>query len=312
MADMIETAEAPASVQAQPGADQAPAKPKRPGRKPAQDSTKGNESAEASPPPSDPAAPAAASKGGTTNKAARNNRDAQTEPWYVRSVQKTLQRMADESKPVRKQKITLKTRHAQEMYTRFAVLWAETVLTLSVTMRNFKPEAQCLIVDGEVDRAMDVPAEFIKAEFERLNTLADNNGVDLSDTTDVEYTNPAQYAVAITAPRERRFYELLQEFDKLCISMDALWMSSLVTDRARSKSAYDVKRALTRALYQARNLVFRAQASSDRNGIHKIKDPRASNDTSSPTGQVADQATSAANADAASRAPEAEEALAAA
>lgn len=227
-----------------------------------------------------------AEKVGTETKNTRNTRDGNAEPWYVRSVQKSLQRMANQSKPVRKQRITLKTRHAQEMYERGAMLWPETVLTLSVTMRNFKPEEQCLVVDAEVDRIMKEPADFIKAEVDRLNALADNNGVDLGDITDVEYTNPAQYEMLITAPRERRFYDLLQEFDKLCICMDALWMSSLVSDRARSKSAYDVKRSLIRALYQARNLVFRAQASSDRNGIHNIRDPRANNratDTNAPS-----------------------------
>ena len=284
MAEIIEAAQATSSIQDLKGAEEPKKKPKR-ARKTATEAAKTTPAQEANANSGSSGSPTAQESAETKSAhdtRARNTRDGNTrdggdEPWYVRSVQKSLQRMASESKPVRKQKINLKTRHAQEMFKRGSVLWSETVITLSVTMRNFKPEEQCLVVDAEVDRIMKEPADFIKAEADRLNALADSNGVDLSDTTDVEYTNPAQYEMLITAPRERRFYDLLQEFDKLCICMDALWMSSLVGDRARSKSAYDVKRSLVRALYQARNLVFRAQASSDRNGIHNIRDPRSTN-----------------------------------
>lgn len=302
MAEVIEAAQAASSIQGSTGADPAAPKPKRAPRKPAAETAKASEEAAGT----STADTSATAKEGATAKKARATRDGNTEPWYVRKVQKSLERMANESKPTRKQKITLKTRHAQEMFTRGAQLWAETVLTLSVTMRNFKPEDQCLVVDAEVDRTMQAPADFIKAEFERLNALADSNGVDLSDITDVEYTNPAQYAMIISAPRERIFYDLLLEYDKLCVQMDVLWMSSLVTDRARSRSAYDVKRVLVRALYQARNLVFRAQASSDRNGIHKVQDPRNAN--GKPAEKVADLKTTAANSDSGSEATEAAEA----
>jgi hypothetical protein len=83
-----------------------------------------------------------------------------------------------------------------------------------------------------------------------------------------------EYEMQMSSPRERRFHELLLLLDKLCIYLDMLWMATLISDRARSKSAYDAKSLLLRTCGKARILVFRAQASSQRNGIPNAADPR--------------------------------------
>ena len=276
MAEVIE-----ATAQAQNEAAQAPAeappKPKRTPRKPAASAADTSEAqsptAETAQAPTqaDPQPQAEAKP----RDGARRNRDQQPfEPWYVKREKERLQRMSKQSMPFLKQSLKLQTRHAQEMYERAHELWSETVITLSVTMRNFKREEECLTVDAEVDRLLGICADFMNQEMTRLKTVADNNGVDLDGATDVEYTHPIKYDLQITSPRERRFHELLLLLDKLCICLDMLWMATLITDRARSKSAYDAKSLLLRTCGKARNLVFRAQASSQRNGIHNAADPR--------------------------------------
>ncbi|WP_159502594.1 hypothetical protein, partial [Microbacterium sp. 18062] len=160
------------------------------------------------------------------------------------------------------------------MYERAHEMWSETVITLSVTMRNFKPENECLIVDAEVDTLVGTCETFIKEEMVRLQTVADNNGVDLEGATDVEYTHPMTFDMQITSPREKRFHDLMRQLDKLCIYLDILWMATLINDRARSKSAYEAKSLIMRTCGKARTLVFRAQASSQRNGKHNAQDPR--------------------------------------
>ncbi len=195
-------------------------------------------------------------------------------PWFIKRGQDQLQRMSKQSMPFRKQKITLQTRHAQEMYERAHEMWSETVITLSVTMRNFKPESDCLIVDAEVDTLVETCETFIKQEMARLQAVAENNGVDLEGATDVEYTHPMTFDIQITSPREKRFHDLMRQLDKLCIYLDILWMATLINDRARSKSAYEAKSLIMRTCGKARTLVFRAQASSQRNGKHNAQDPR--------------------------------------
>jgi len=195
-------------------------------------------------------------------------------PWFIKRGQDQLQRMSKQSMPFRKQQLTLQTRHAQEMYERAHEMWSETVITLSVTMRNFKPENECLIVDAEVDTLLGTCETFIKEEMVRLQTVADNNGVDLEGATDVEYTHPMTFDMQITSPREKRFHDLMRQLDKLCIYLDILWMATLINDRARSKSAYEAKSLIMRTCGKARTLVFRAQASSQRNGKHNAQDPR--------------------------------------
>lgn len=214
------------------------------------------------------------SKKEATAASGNRTRDENVEPWFIRRGKQNIERLGKESMPFLKSKISLNTRQAQEIYDRANEMWTEAMLTLSVTMRNFKPEDQCLTVDGEVDRLMDECFKAIANEKARLRVIAENNGCDVEDTM-VEYTHPKKYELKIVSPRETRFHKLLVALDEVCMIMDALWMMQLITDRGRSKSVYDMKSQILRTCGRARNLVFRAQASSQRNGMPNAADPRA-------------------------------------
>jgi len=168
-----------------------------------------------------------------------------SEPWYVRSGSARLQRRIETvSMPFMKSKMTLQTEHAQSIFERANKLWEEAMITLSVTMRNFKPEDQCLVVDAEADRILEECVKRLETEQKRLVTLAESNGIDIDGDFQIEYTLPRTYEANITSPRETRFHKMIRDFDSFCMLMDALWMMKLVTDRARAVTFYQIKRTI--------------------------------------------------------------------
>ena len=141
------------------------------------------------------------------------------------------------------------------------------------TLRNFKPEDQCVEVDAAVDRLLDESFGHIKTNIARLDKLAEAQGLEVDDM-ETQYSKPASYKLQVLSPREFRFHTLLQELDKMCDLIDKMWYFTLVTDRNRSQIPYEAKRQIIRMVNRVRTLVYRAQASSQRAGAPDAADPR--------------------------------------
>lgn len=141
-------------------------------------------------------------------------------PWYVARAERTLRNRANQSFPIRTKRLTLQSFHAQDMLQRSGENWLKQMITLSETMRNFKPEEQCIVVDGEVDRLLNDSFKAIKTNIERLNKLAEANGLDMEEI-EAEYSIPLIRVLKVL-PREFRFHTLLQELDKLCALIDKM------------------------------------------------------------------------------------------
>lgn len=195
-------------------------------------------------------------------------------PWYVERTERQLRQRENQSIVFLTKKLVLQSHHAQDVLARTGKSWSESMITLSETMRNFKPETQCLVVDAEVDRLMEECLKAIKVTSERMNKTAEAHGIDL-DEVDVEYTKPAEYQLRVLSPREYRFHSLLMELDNLCALIDKLWLLKLVPDRSRSQIPFETKRQIMRLVNRVRTLVYRAQASSQRAGAPDAADPRA-------------------------------------
>ena len=209
-------------------------------------------------------------KADTTGGGKRNRTDT---PWYVARAERTLRNRANQSFPILTKRLTLQSFHAQDMLQRSGENWAEAMITLSETMRNFKPEEQCIVVDGEVDRLLNDSFKAIKTNIELLNKLAEANGLDMEEI-EAEYSSPSTYVLKVLSPREFRFHTLLQELDKLCALIDKMWYVSLVSDRHRSQIPFETMRQIIRMVNRVRTLVYRAQASSQRAGAPDAVDPR--------------------------------------
>jgi hypothetical protein len=236
----------------------------------AQAATASSEAPSVAPNASEAANASEVQKADTTGGGKKNRTDT---PWYVARAERTLRNRANQSFPILTKRLTLQSFHAQDMLQRSGENWAEAMITLSETMRNFKPEEQCIVVDGEVDRLLNDSFKAIKTNIERLNKLAEANGLDMEEI-EAEYSSPSTYVLKVLSPREFRFHTLLQELDKLCALTDKMWYVSLVTDRHRSQIPFETKRQIIRMVNRVRTLVYRAQASSQRAGAPDAVDPR--------------------------------------
>ena len=196
-----------------------------------------------------------------------------TTPWFVDRTERTLRNRANQSFPILIKSVTLKSHHAQDILERTGKQWSEAMITLSETMRNFKPEDQCVEVDAAVDRLLDESFGHIKTNIARLDKLAEAQGLEVDDM-ETQYSKPASYKLQVLSPREFRFHTLLQELDKMCDLIDKMWYFTLVTDRNRSQIPYEAKRQIIRMVNRVRTLVYRAQASSQRAGAPDAADPR--------------------------------------
>lgn len=194
-------------------------------------------------------------------------------PWFVDRTERTLRNRANQSFPILIKSVTLKSHHAQDILERTGKQWSEAMITLSETMRNFKPEDQCVEVDAAVDRLLDESFGHIKTNIARLDKLAEAQGLEVDDM-ETQYSKPASYKLQVLSPREFRFHNLLQELDKMCDLIDKMWYFTLVTDRNRSQIPYEAKRQIIRMVNRVRTLVYRAQASSQRAGAPDAADPR--------------------------------------
>jgi hypothetical protein len=196
-----------------------------------------------------------------------------TTPWFVDRTERTLRNRANQSFPILIKSVTLKSHHAQDILERTGKQWSEAMITLSETMRNFKPEDQCVEVDAAVDRLLDESFGHIRTNIARLDKLAEAQGLEV-DEMETQYSKPSSYKLQVLSPREFRFHTLLQELDKMCDLIDKMWYFTLVTDRNRSQIPYEAKRQIIRMVNRVRTLVYRAQASSQRAGAPDAADPR--------------------------------------
>lgn len=203
----------------------------------------------------------AAGDGATTPVTARKK--SNTTPWFIERNERTLRQRETQSFVFLTKKLTLKTHHALEILRSCMEPWSQAMITLSETMRNFKSEDHCVVVDAEVDRYLEECFAAIKTHVARFNKLAEGHGLDLSEL-EVEYDKPETQSLRVLSPREMRFHSLLIELDQMCEMTDKLWMIKLLSDRHRSQIPYEVKRQITRMVNRARTLVYRAQASNQR------------------------------------------------
>jgi hypothetical protein len=217
-------------------------------------------------------------------------------PWYVERTDRALRQRASQSFVFLTKKLTLNTHHAQEILERSVEDWSAAMITLSETMRNFKREEDCVVVDAEADRQLDACFESVKASVARLKKMAEAHGLDMDDV-EIEYSMPTTHSLRVQSPREMRFHTLVSELDGLCTLTDKMWLVKLLTDRDRSQIPYTTKRQIIGMVNRVKTLVFRAQASTQRAAAKDATSkPQAANDATAAASEAPADAKPAATA----------------
>lgn len=181
------------------------------------------------------------------------------------------QRSQSSSMPFITMKFQLKSFNAQKTFDRGFQAAAESLFTLGVLVRALTTEAQAVEVDALVSTEMDQAAKDLTSEMERLQALADANGIVAEGIT---YSRPVECEAQVTSPRASLLVKLIKDFDKLVGLVDALWIAQVIRDSERNKIIYDSQRKILRLGGVFRNLATRAMASTQRKGEMHVPDPR--------------------------------------
>lgn len=160
----------------------------------------------------------------------------------------------DNSRPFLTQQAVLNSLHAQQIFDRGYEMCANALFSLSVVLRFIGTEAQAQEVDALVDDLIDQTLEDIRKESLRLSRIAESNGIE----TTIGYTSAKAVEFQITSPRAIRYLAIIREFDSMLAQMDALWLSSVVTDSQYARGVYEWKRRILRLAGQIRQIASRA------------------------------------------------------
>ncbi|HRQ95534.1 MAG TPA: hypothetical protein PK440_11150 [Candidatus Accumulibacter phosphatis] len=159
----------------------------------------------------------------------------------------------DNSRPFLTQKVVLSSLHAQQVFDRGYEMCANALFSLSVVLRFIGPEAQAQEVDALVDASIDQSLEDLRQESRRLREVAESNGIENA----IGYTSAKTVEVQITSPRAIRYLAIIREFYGILAQMDALWLSSVVTDTQYARGVYEWNRRILRLAGQIRQIATR-------------------------------------------------------
>ena len=148
----------------------------------------------------------------------------------------------DHSRPFLTQKAMLSSLHAQQVFDRGYEMCANALFSLSVVLRFIGSEAQAQEVDALVDALIDQTLEDLRKESLRIREIVESNGIE----TAIGYTSARTVEAQITSPRAIRYLAIIREFDSMLAQMDALWLSSVVTDTQYARGVYEWKRRILR------------------------------------------------------------------
>ena len=160
----------------------------------------------------------------------------------------------DHSRPFLTQKAMLSSLHAQQVFDRGYEMCANALCSLSVVLRFIGSEAQAQEVDALVDALINQTLEDLRKESLRIREIVESNGIE----TAIGYTSARTVEAQITSPRAIRYLAIIREFDSLLAQMDALWLSSVVTDSQYARGVYEWKRRILRLAGQIRQIASRA------------------------------------------------------
>jgi hypothetical protein len=194
----------------------------------------------------------------------------------------------DNSRPFLTQKVVLSSLHAQQVFDRGYEVCANALFSLSVVLRFIGSEAQAQEVDALVDALIDQGLGDLRQESRRLREVAESNGIENA----IGYTSAKTVEVQITSPRAIRYLAIIGEFDGMLALMDALWLSSVVTDSQYARGVYEWKRRILRLAGQIREIASRAVLAARRKaaGDERSEAPSVEADILAAAGAVAELA----------------------
>ena len=170
------------------------------------------------------------------------------------------------SRPVFDYAVTLQSEYAQRPLRSNFYVMVSALYAIDVIMRITGDEAVLDQVEAIVERILDTLAAELRAETARLDALMETHGTRLT----VRYESPLSMTVHVSSPQLAKYTRLIEDFDRLMIVMDTLWLGGVLSNKQRAVGAHawrvklmDVGREIVQLANRARASVRRSGSEAD-------------------------------------------------
>jgi hypothetical protein len=168
------------------------------------------------------------------------------------------------SRPVFDRRVRLHSEYARRLVSLRQFRPTMTALYgIDVILRLIATEAEADQFEATIAQRLTVLSEALMAERERLQRLLEQH-----DLVQVRprYTHPLDLTVQIASPHIGAYTSLIVALDQLMMAIDTLWLSGLLSNKARSASQIEWRNALGGAGQSFIALHRHAYAEADRRG----------------------------------------------
>jgi hypothetical protein len=166
------------------------------------------------------------------------------------------------SRPAFDRRITIQSEQAQRVFEREFPRVVSALYAIDVILRIIGDNKEIDEIESVVGAMIGECAKDLQNEKARIDKVREDNGI----TSLPRYTHPEQVEVRIVSPQVAQFVALLQKMDELMISLDALWLCGVLSNKQRSDGVYQWQQRLLRLGRRIVAIERRARASAGKRG----------------------------------------------
>jgi hypothetical protein len=159
------------------------------------------------------------------------------------------------SKPIFEQSFTINSLQAQRVVDRVFRRTVSALYGIDVILRIIGDENEIDEVEQIISQLIEDCAKAVDNEQARLDKLMESNGID-------EVPDNAK----ISSPQVGQFVGLVRKLDALMISMDTLWLSSVLSNKHRVDGNYAWQQRIIKLARRIIDIEIRARKSAQAKG----------------------------------------------
>lgn len=166
------------------------------------------------------------------------------------------------SKPIFEQSFTINSLQAQRVVDRVFRRTVSALYGIDVILRIIGDENEIDEVEQIISQLIEDCAKAVDSEQARLDKLMESNGIDEVP----DYTDPISFNAKISSPQVGQFVGLVRKLDALMISMDTLWLSSVLSNKQRVDGNYAWQQRIIKLARRIIDIEIRARKSAQAKG----------------------------------------------
>lgn len=139
---------------------------------------------------------------------------------------------------------------------------ASALYGIDVILRIIGDDNEIDEVEQIISQLIEDCAKAVDNEQARLDKLMETNGIDEVP----DYTDPITFNAKISSPQVGQFVGLVRKLDVLMISMDTLWLSSVLSNKQRVDGNYAWQQRIIKLARRIIDIKIRTRKSAQAKG----------------------------------------------